>query len=53
MHLADCINEAPILSPTDVAAITQWGVANNIEFLSLSFARTAEDVQEVRALMNK
>jgi pyruvate kinase len=38
----------PILSAEDKKNISTWGQANQIDFVSLSFTRSAEDVREVR-----
>jgi hypothetical protein len=37
------------LPPQDKAALKSFGVPNDIDFVALSFTRTAEDIQEARA----
>ncbi|KAK8562016.1 hypothetical protein V6N12_049071 [Hibiscus sabdariffa] len=47
-----CIN-LPTLTDKDKKFISTWGVQNNIDFLSLSFTRTAEDVRQAREFLSK
>ncbi|GIL59097.1 hypothetical protein Vafri_14039 [Volvox africanus] len=45
-------NEAPILADTDLAAIRQWGSANKIDYVSVSFTRNAADMAVVRQVLD-
>ncbi|KAK8563483.1 hypothetical protein V6N12_035629 [Hibiscus sabdariffa] len=47
-----CIN-LPTLTDKDKKFISSWGVQNNIDFLSLSFTRHAEDVRQAREFLSK
>ncbi|KAG2488957.1 hypothetical protein HYH03_012576 [Edaphochlamys debaryana] len=52
VHIAHMRNEAPILADTDLAAIRQWGAANRIDYVCVSFARNAADIASVRAVLD-
>ncbi|KXZ54190.1 hypothetical protein GPECTOR_5g285 [Gonium pectorale] len=53
VHIAHMRNEAPILAETDFAAMRQWGAANRIDYVSVSFARNAADVAAVRQVLDR
>jgi pyruvate kinase len=53
VHISNMKYEGPILSTDDVENIKTWGKANNIDFLSVSFCRSAADVAEVRQLLDR
>lgn len=52
VHISNMKYEGPILSADDVTNITTWGKANNVDFLSLSFCRSAQDVADCRQLLD-
>ncbi|GIL59095.1 hypothetical protein Vafri_14039 [Volvox africanus] len=52
VHIAHMRNEAPILADTDLAAIRQWGSANKIDYVSVSFTRNAADMAVVRQVLD-
>ncbi|GIL69969.1 hypothetical protein Vretimale_10037 [Volvox reticuliferus] len=52
VHIAHMRNEAPILADTDLAAIRQWGAANKIDYVSVSFTRNAADMAVVRQVLD-
>ncbi|KAG2439721.1 hypothetical protein HYH02_010599 [Chlamydomonas schloesseri] len=52
VHMAHMRNEAPILADSDVAAIRQWGAANKIDYVCLSFTRNAADIAVVRGVLD-
>ncbi|KAK9805287.1 hypothetical protein WJX72_011225 [[Myrmecia] bisecta] len=50
--LANVQNDLPILSAADKEMITKLGRAYDIDFVSLSYTRTAEDITEVRSFLD-
>ena len=42
----------PSLTPEDVTTIKSWGKRNEIDYLSLAFTHSAEDVHEARQLLD-
>ncbi|PNW87383.1 hypothetical protein CHLRE_02g147900v5 [Chlamydomonas reinhardtii] len=52
VHIAHMRNEAPILADSDMSAIRQWGAANKIDYVCLSFTRNAADIGVVRAVLD-
>jgi pyruvate kinase len=53
VHVGGMKNSAPILSEQDCAVLADFGVRNSIDFVALSFTRTAEDVREARATLDR
>ncbi|KAF1871670.1 hypothetical protein Lal_00020464 [Lupinus albus] len=45
--------DLPTLTDKDKEVISTWGVQNNIDFLSLSYTRHAEDVRHAREFLSK
>jgi len=52
VHATQVHIDLPTLSDTDKHVIATWGVRNNIDFLSLSYTRHAEDIIQTRAYLN-
>ncbi|GAQ85010.1 pyruvate kinase [Klebsormidium nitens] len=52
-HTACVRVDLPTLSEEDKKNISTWGQANQIDFVSLSFTRTAEDVKNCREHLSK
>eukprot|EP00271_Cylindrocystis_brebissonii_P007788 TRINITY_DN214_c0_g2_i2.p1 TRINITY_DN214_c0_g2~~TRINITY_DN214_c0_g2_i2.p1 ORF type:complete len:530 (+),score=138.56 TRINITY_DN214_c0_g2_i2:147-1736(+) len=52
-HAASVHVGLPTLSEQDKENISSWGEKNGVDFLSLSFTRSADDVREARALLAK
>jgi pyruvate kinase len=52
LNLPGCVVSLPALSDQDVADIT-FGVENKVDFIAASFIRKAEDVLQIRALLEK
>lgn len=52
-HIANFKNTAPVLSDSDVEAISKFAVVNKIDYISLSFVRNAADVAYCRELLEK
>eukprot|EP00252_Welwitschia_mirabilis_P010002 TRINITY_DN2301_c0_g1_i1.p1 TRINITY_DN2301_c0_g1~~TRINITY_DN2301_c0_g1_i1.p1 ORF type:complete len:528 (+),score=104.18 TRINITY_DN2301_c0_g1_i1:113-1696(+) len=52
MHVSQVHIDLPTLSDADKKAISTWGARNNIDFLSLSYTRHAEDVRQARAFIS-
>ncbi|EFJ37017.1 hypothetical protein SELMODRAFT_140876 [Selaginella moellendorffii] len=50
-HAAQVHIGMPTLSESDKKIISTWGVRNNIDFLSLSYTRHAEDVRKAREFL--
>ncbi|WVY98634.1 hypothetical protein V8G54_030785 [Vigna mungo] len=50
LHVSQIRIDLPTLTNKDKEVISTWGVQNNIDFLSLSFTRHAEDVRHVRVI---
>jgi len=53
IHVAQAHIELPTLTEKDKEAISTWGVRNNIDILSLSFTRHAQDVRQAREFLSK
>lgn len=53
VHIGNMKNEAPILSDSDKDALKGFGARNRIDFVALSFTRSAADVVEARAFLDK
>uniref|UniRef100_A0A0D6QYY8 Pyruvate kinase n=1 Tax=Araucaria cunninghamii TaxID=56994 RepID=A0A0D6QYY8_ARACU len=49
MHVSQVHIDLPTLSDADKHVIATWGVRNNIDFISLSYTRHAEDIRQTRA----
>ncbi|CAI9091251.1 OLC1v1026222C1 [Oldenlandia corymbosa var. corymbosa] len=53
LHVSQIHIELPTLTEKDKEVISTWGVKNNIDFLSLSYTRHAEDVRHAREFLSK
>ncbi|KAK7355268.1 hypothetical protein VNO80_14520 [Phaseolus coccineus] len=53
LHVSQIHIDLPTLTNKDKEVISTWGVQNNIDFLSLSFTRHAEDVRHAREFLSK
>ncbi|XP_008776916.3 pyruvate kinase 1, cytosolic-like isoform X2 [Phoenix dactylifera] len=53
LHISQIRVDLPTLSDADKDVISKWGVRNNIDFLSLSYTRHAEDVRHAREFLSK
>ncbi|KAM7268658.1 hypothetical protein ACFE04_010824 [Oxalis oulophora] len=53
LHVSQVHIELPTLTDKDKEVISTWGVRNNIDFLSLSYTRHAEDVRHAREYLSK
>ncbi|KAF8396476.1 hypothetical protein HHK36_018099 [Tetracentron sinense] len=53
LHISQIHIDLPTLSDKDKEVISTWGVRNNIDFLSLSYTRHAEDVRHARDFLSK
>ncbi|KAG8380593.1 hypothetical protein BUALT_Bualt06G0031600 [Buddleja alternifolia] len=53
LHVSGIHIDLPTLTDEDKAVISTWGVRNKIDFLSLSYARRAEDVRHAREFLSK
>ncbi|KAF5938115.1 hypothetical protein HYC85_025621 [Camellia sinensis] len=51
MHVSQVHIDLPTLTDVDRQAISNWGSRNKVDFISLSYTRHVEDVQELRAFM--
>ncbi|KAF9597057.1 hypothetical protein IFM89_015248 [Coptis chinensis] len=52
LHVSQIHIDLPTLTDKDKDVISKWGVKNNIDFLSLSFTRHAEDVRQAREFLS-
>ncbi|XVE68675.1 hypothetical protein DITRI_Ditri09bG0087700 [Diplodiscus trichospermus] len=52
LHVSRIHIDMPTLTDKDKAVISTWGVRNNIDFLSLSYTRHAEDIRHARAFLS-
>ncbi|XP_047967333.1 pyruvate kinase 2, cytosolic-like [Salvia hispanica] len=52
LHVAGIHIDLPTLTDKDKEVISTWGVRNKIDFLSLSYARRAEDVRHAREFLS-
>ncbi|KAJ4720663.1 Pyruvate kinase family protein [Melia azedarach] len=53
LHVSQIHIDLPTLTDKDKEVISTWGVRNNIDFLSLSYTRHAEDVRQARDYLSK
>lgn len=53
VHIGNMKNTAPILTEQDKVALEQFGKPNKIDFVALSFTRSAQDVRDARAYLDK
>ncbi|KAI7738263.1 hypothetical protein M8C21_014429, partial [Ambrosia artemisiifolia] len=53
LHASQIHIDLPTLTEKDKVNISTWGVANKIDFLSLSYTRHAQDVREAREFLSK
>ncbi|CAL9099803.1 unnamed protein product [Musa textilis] len=53
LHVSQIHINLPTLTEADKNTIGTWGVRNKIDFLSLSYTRHAEDVQQAREFLSK
>ncbi|XP_050387713.1 pyruvate kinase 1, cytosolic-like [Argentina anserina] len=53
LHVSRIRIDLPTLTDQDKEVIKTWGVCNNIDFLSLSHTRHAEDIRHARAFLSK
>ncbi|VVA26875.1 PREDICTED: pyruvate [Prunus dulcis] len=53
LHVSQIRIDLPTLTDKDKEVISTWGVRNNIDFLSLSYTRHAEDVRHAREFLSK
>nr|GEV61745.1 pyruvate kinase 1, cytosolic [Tanacetum cinerariifolium] len=53
LHASQIHIDLPTLTEKDKENISTWGVANKIDFLSLSYTRHAQDVREAREFLSK
>eukprot|EP00268_Persea_americana_P013077 TRINITY_DN156_c0_g1_i4.p1 TRINITY_DN156_c0_g1~~TRINITY_DN156_c0_g1_i4.p1 ORF type:complete len:535 (+),score=109.84 TRINITY_DN156_c0_g1_i4:107-1606(+) len=53
LHISQIRIDLPTLTDSDKNVISTWGVRNNIDFLSLSYTRHAEDVRHAREFLSK
>ncbi|XP_072981544.1 pyruvate kinase 1, cytosolic-like isoform X1 [Typha angustifolia] len=51
MHASQVKINLPTLSSADKQVISTWGSHNNVDIISLSYTRHAEDVRELRAFL--
>ncbi|PIN19359.1 Pyruvate kinase [Handroanthus impetiginosus] len=52
LHVSQIRIELPTLTDEDKEVISTWGVRNNIDFLSLSCTRHAEDIRHAREFLS-
>ncbi|KAK7344864.1 hypothetical protein VNO77_15045 [Canavalia gladiata] len=53
LHVSQIHIDLPTLTNKDKEVISTWGVQNNIDFLSLSYTRHAEDICHAREFLSK
>ncbi|KAK4754548.1 hypothetical protein SAY87_002652 [Trapa incisa] len=53
IHVSQIRIDVPTLTDKDKEVISTWGVRNNIDFLSLSYTRHAEDIRQTREFLKK
>ncbi|KAI3458887.1 hypothetical protein Pfo_015550 [Paulownia fortunei] len=53
LHVSRIRIDLPTLTDKDKEVISTWGLRNKIDFLSLSYARRAEDVRHAREFLSK
>ncbi|RZC82387.1 hypothetical protein C5167_045169 [Papaver somniferum] len=52
LHVSQIHIDLPTLTDKDKEVISTWGVRNDIDFLSLSYTRHAEDVRQAREFLS-
>lgn len=53
VHIGNMKNTAPILTEQDKQALEQFAKPNKIDFVALSFTRSAQDIKDARAFLDK
>ncbi|KAG5533101.1 hypothetical protein RHGRI_027362 [Rhododendron griersonianum] len=53
LHVSQIRIDLPTLTDKDKEVISTWGVKNNVDFLTLSYTRDAEDVRHARNYLSK
>ncbi|KAL0007881.1 hypothetical protein SO802_009383 [Lithocarpus litseifolius] len=53
LHVSQIRIDLPTLTDKDKEVIRTWGARNNIDFLSLSYTRHAEDIRHAREFISK
>ncbi|KAJ6886322.1 pyruvate kinase [Populus alba x Populus x berolinensis] len=53
LHVSQIHINLPTLTDKDKEVISSWGFRNNIDILSLSYTRHAEDVRHAREFLSK
>ncbi|KAE8038734.1 hypothetical protein FH972_011212 [Carpinus fangiana] len=53
LHVSQIRIDLPTLTDKDKEVISTWGAQNNIDFLSLSYTRHAEDIRHAREFISK
>jgi pyruvate kinase len=53
VHIGNMKNSAPILSASDKDALVSFGLPNKVDFVALSFTRSAQDVRDARAFLDQ
>ena len=53
VHISNVRNELPSLTGSDVTAIKTWAAKNHIDFLSVSFCRSVEDLDQARTVLDE
>ncbi|XP_028789696.1 pyruvate kinase 1, cytosolic [Neltuma alba] len=53
LHVSQIRIDLPTLTDKDKEVISTWGLQNNIDFLSLSYTRHAEDIRHAREFLSK
>jgi hypothetical protein len=51
VNLPGVVVDLPTLTEKDVDDITNWGVANEIDFIAASFVRKGRDLDEIREVL--
>ncbi|KAG8480591.1 hypothetical protein CXB51_024533 [Gossypium anomalum] len=53
LHVSQIRIDMPTLTDKDKEVISTWGIRNNIDILSLSYTRHAEDIRHARSFLSK
>ncbi|XP_031278497.1 pyruvate kinase 1, cytosolic-like isoform X2 [Pistacia vera] len=53
LHVSQIHIDLPTITDKDKQVISSWGVQNNIDILSLSYTRHAEDIRQARDYLSK
>jgi pyruvate kinase len=53
VHVGNMRNEAPILSASDREAVARWAAPNAVDFLAVSYCRSAADIEAARACLTE